>query len=277
MNIKQNIVTTKTLILIILISTVPIFSQDDELDKLPYDDTPQKALKNTLAYRGVAELGYNFNFSLVNYDEINNLISNDFYNFNKLEDNLLLSGMRLSFYIPFIKNSKIGFYNLSGSALSEEKNIIQNNDTLKNVAELELNMTGISFDYGYVPFSSFAITLGVNIGFSGEMNIKLSQFSQENSWEEIENSYNNNNSIIISKRFMQLQPSFGIEWTPTNFLMLRLNTLYNLTFTDIFSDSDWKINSLGNLNNVPSGINPDAFNISLGVYIGVFNFDSLDK
>jgi|GEM_PF-998656 len=277
MNFLQNILKIKTIILIIILSTIPIFSQDDELDKLPYDDTPEKALKNTLAYRGVAELGYNFNFSLINYDEINNLISNEANNYNKLEDNLLLSGMRLSFYIPFIKNSKIGFYNLSGSAQSEEKSIVQNSDTLKNIAELELNMTGVSFDYGIVLFPSFAITLGANICFSGEMNIKLSQFKQENSWEEIQNNLNSNNSIIISKKFMQLQPSFGIEWTPTNFLMLRLNTFYNLTFTDIFSDSDWKINSLGNLSNVPSGINPDAFNISLGVFIGVFNFDSLDK
>jgi len=267
----------KLLIFILISSSILIYSQDEDLDQLPYDDTPKKALGKTSSYKGVAELGYKFNFSLINFDDINNLIASENYGMNKFEWELILSGAKMSFYIPFINNTKVGLFYLNGAALTKEKDIIKDEINLKTYSELSLKMVGVSIDYGYVPMTNFALTFGVNLGFIGNMNIDLNTYAAENNWVDIETGNNLNEKISLSKNFMQLQPSFGIEWAPTKFLMLRLNTYYNYTFTDILSESGWKVNGLGNINDVPLGINPDAMNISLGIYIGVFNFESLRK
>ncbi len=257
----------KKLFLLLLFVFSPLFSQDDDLDQLPFDDEPLK--KQKINYFAIAG-GYTVGTLRLNLDEFNSLLG-QFSERNKLGNNLIMQGGAAFTGIPFIKNFRVGYHSYGGG-LSENYLIGESNVS----QELRVSLSGINADYGYVLFKNFAIMGGFQLGW-GNINMNIAKGNSAYDWEMIKDdlSDSDNYFIFAEKKFMYFNPTISFEWASTNFLMFRALINYNFTFTNPIAsveDRSWTINRVAQINNTPDGLTPNGLYFEFGVFLGLFNY-----
>lgn len=167
--------------------------------------------------------------------------------------------------IPVNFGLKIGGMGMGFSTdiSSESQNTIQ-------AVSLKYTMGGISVEYVKKISKKFDYTLGSIIGI-GSFGFKIHKYPKDYQYWNISNfgidTAGNNNVLTndYSKTLYIFQPQIGIGYQLTNFLYLKLNAGYMLTFSD-----EWKINEILEVKNVPSGIKADGFSFLLGLNFGLF-------
>ena len=258
--------------LLMLISLFFIYSvgnaQDDYLDSFSFDTEPLRS--ESTPYFSIGA-GYTYQFMFMNYDEINKYVG-DKLGLDEFEGIMYLSGVHGFTGLVVVPNTRLGFFGVSGSQISE-KDILDNGSKVGVTAsELYVSMSGFSLDYGFVPFKSLAILPGFNIGW-GKYEIENTESPNTIDWNDF-NRINMPGSKMnrIKNRFMFVQPQLNIEYAVTNFAMLRLNMAYNLTFDNPFVDKKWTFNHETEMKNVPSKMNANGFSASIGIYLGLFNY-----
>jgi hypothetical protein len=163
--------------------------------------------------------------------------------------------------IPWVKNMRVGVFGSGGSIEAEFKdpNGIQQTN-------LTASMFGFSLHYAYVPFEHFAILGGVNAGW-GDMTYEYA-FGSDAGDVEILNPPTTGFIQRFEKNYFFATPNIQFEYALANFIILRADASYNLTFAQ---DEKWALNTVGS-----STLNPDldlsGLKVGFGVMIGLVNF-----
>ena len=245
-------------------------SQDLDLDKLPYDDTPPGSEEDKKDYFGIG-FGYTPTFQFLGMAEINKIFE-DSYGLKGLTQPLTLHGGGAFTGIPIWPNIRAGFFSYSGS---KETDILQLDDTFRRFGKIEYAVNGITIDYGYVLTEGLALLGGVGLGY-GHLDIEVSQGIDKYDWDNIGNINDENNyRMHLENRFLLIQPNLYLEWAATKFLMIRGSVNYNLSLTNFLnseSSNGWTINGKGEIENLPSGLSSNGFAIQAGLYFGLFNY-----
>lgn len=253
-------------LLLFCIFSYSLFSQDDELDKLPFDDEPiQETNTNYFAIGG----GYTIGLYSLDLEDFNLMLKNQFGR-NELSKSLIMHGGIGFTGIPFIKNFRVGVHSFAGNLSNQSSE----GDFLK-IEELRLSLTGMNFDYGYVVFENIAILGGLGLGW-GQLDFDITQANKNYNWDEISNIPDENNYYIFAeKNFMYLSPSLSVEWAATSFLMFRALAKYNLAFNNPLAsqdDNSWQVNKVSTLNNVPENLSTSGLYFEFGIFFGLFNY-----
>lgn len=265
---------------LIAIFSISIFAQDDRLDELPFDDEPlQKESKTYFAIAG----GYTFNVGLVNVDEVNglfnSLLGTDDINstvFDEISSPIIMHGGGGFTGIPFWKNVRVGFEAWAGNSQTNEvtntKEVGSTQIVTNSLGEMNIAITALHADYGFVIADNFALLAGLKFGWS-RMNLIYSINEPVYNWDNL--GANSLTMTELEKSWLFVAPQVSIEWAATEFLMFQLNASYQLNFDNPLLDEldrGWKINRTASLNNVPDELNLNNLNIRLGIYLGLFNF-----
>lgn len=259
----------KKLLLLITVLMAPLFmvAQDDEIDDLPFDNEP---LRDDSRSYFVLAGGMTFDWLMVNEDFLNS--------FNEtVPEELQLSGPIQMIGgqgvtgIPWVKNMRIGVFGYGGSIESEIQefpgvnpsgDVVMSTGVQRN---LTASMFGFSLHYGYVPFEHFAILGGVNAGWG---DITHEQFLGNTTGDQMavaEGGYGTNR---YEKNFFFAMPNIQIEYALANFIILRADASYNLTFAQ---DEKWTFNTLGTSTQNPD-LDLSGLKVGFGVMIGLVNF-----
>lgn len=254
-----------------------LFSQDDRLDDLPFDDEPLK--DENRSYFAIAG-GYTFNVGLLKVDEINNFFNNfpinpdgSEINFEEFSSPLFLHGGGGFTGIPFWRNIRIGFEAWAGSSETNEITQMIGEDNYKMKGEINFAMTAMHADYGYVITDGLALLAGLKLGWSG-MNVIYSESKNSYDWETFQDG-SNLNMVEMDKSWLFVAPQVSLDWAATEFLMFSISAFYQVNFDNPFVeeiDKNWKVNRTASLDNVPSNLSLDHLNFRLGIYFGLFNY-----
>lgn len=230
----------KLLMLLFLLTFISaqLIAQDDDLDDLSFETYDYQ---ETSAVYFVAGGGFTGSFIFPDFDALNTEVTG----LKIDESNIFMMGAEGFTAIPYLKNFRIGFSSISGSAESS----FTESETDWDV-RYSLDYTGLSFDYAIVPFRSFAILPGINAGWGGAL------------YEQ----YNGNNMIRNEASFWSVKPHVNLEYALAEYLMVRLAGAYSLTFM-----SDWKKN-YDYKSILSTDVNGNGMEIRFGIYVGVFTY-----
>lgn len=168
--------------------------------------------------------------------------------------------------LPLKKN----FIRIGGFGMGFSSNVSrQVNDTMSKAVTYSYGMGGISIEF-VKPIHNFDITLGAQFA-TGTLKLDLYQYGASyGNWNNIfgetgSNSSSSNITRNFKVRFYSVQPQIGFGLLLKKFLYIKLNAGYLLS-----TNSTWKVDNDVDVQNVPSGIKTDGFNISLGINAGLF-------
>lgn len=241
-----------------------MYAQDESLDTMSFESTD--AVEEERVYFALAG-GYAGDFGFFNFDVLNTKLTTMQLGLAELKSTVFMQGAQgftgLGILnMPLFKNMRIGFIGIGGAALSET--VI--NDVTHGF-NYDIGMTGLSLDYGFVPFRSLAILIGVTGGWG---NIKLEAYktSKNFDWNNIDPTSNDNNYYQSAEASMLfVRPNLYIEYAILPYLMARANVGYNFTFMN-----DWKFNKTAALTNVPTEVNGNGLALQFGIFLGMFNY-----
>jgi len=253
------------LLFLICTSNSNLFSQDDELDNFSFETEPLKS--ESTQYFAVGA-GYNFNFLMMNYDEVNKYVV-DKLRLDKFKGVFTIHGVQGFTGLVVIPNTRLGFFGMTGSKEVSKENSELNT---KMTSELIVSVNGFSLDYGIVPFKGFAILPGFNFGW-GNYTLETIESPTKLDWGKIDKiNIDSAKMNRINNKFMFIQPQLSFEYAVTNFAMLRANVNYNLTFDNPLADKSWTFNKEAEIKNPPSKLNSNGLGIQIGIYLGLFNY-----
>lgn len=253
------------LLVLLVIGTTNLFSQDNELDNFSFETEPLKS--ESTPYFAVGA-GYNFNFLMMNYDEVNKYVVEKL-GLEKFKGVFTINGVHGFTGLVVIPNTRLGFFGMTGSKEVSKENVSLNT---KMSSELIVSVNGFSLDYGLVPFKGFAILPGFNFGW-GNYTLETIETPAKFDWSEIDKiNVGSAKMNRIENKFMFLQPQVSFEYAVTNFAMLRANVNYNLTFDNPLADKSWTFNKEAEIKNPPSKLNANGLGIQIGIYLGLFNY-----
>jgi hypothetical protein len=144
-----------------------------------------------------------------------------------------------------------------------------------NGISLERNMsyyagyTGLTIDYAFVPFSSFAIVPGITLGY-GSINFESIQTQKDFPWSDIKPySSPHNYKYDISTSYWHLSPMLNFEYAPTILSLFRVSVGYSMSL-----GRDWYLNGNENAKviDVPDKLNADGLTLQFGILLGLFNY-----
>jgi hypothetical protein len=72
--------------------------------------------------------------------------------------------------------------------------------------------------------------------------------------------------------YIALEPQISIEYAFTGFFMMRVCGSYILPFDNPLVRNAWTVNGNNAYANVPKGVKPQGFQMSFGIYLGLFNY-----
>jgi hypothetical protein len=249
-------------VFVILFSFSFLYSQDDKMKDFQFQTEDVQTESTSYFAIGV---GYTATFHLLNMDDMNTLANQ--FGVGNLKSTVYLNGIEISTGTVLIKNVNIGFFNQYGNISSS--GIV---NSLNRNIDYAFQNTGFLIDYGIVPFKSFAILPGVQVGFA-KSTINVSQTDKDINWNEIQpNQLANNYYYKLEKSFLDIEPKVSIQYAVTNFIALRLNASYSISMSNPFANSDWIFNDNVKVNNVPSQVNQSGVKFQLGVFVGLMNF-----
>lgn len=254
-------------IILILLLALNLYSQDADLDKLPYDDTPNQ--NENINYFVIGG-GYTIGFYNLNTQEYNKLLENNFGIKDGFSNGMFMHGGVGFTGLPIFKNIRVGIHSFGGNSVM---NSVQEDYNLEQ--SLNLSMTGVNFDYGYIIIDHLAIVPGIGLGW-GNTNLSLSKGNNNVDWGGINPDISDSSyHYSFDKRFMYIAPTVSVEWAATSFLMFRFLVNYNLSFDNPFSsqeDQAWRLNNISNISNVPNDLTNSAIYLEFGVFLGLFNY-----
>lgn len=266
-----------TLITLLFVTTINMFSQDEEIDDLTFEVTPLQEEKPP--YFSVAG-GYMGTIVFLNFDELNKTAKG--LALEELSSPIYMSGVQGFSAIGIIPNLRLGFQGMGGWRLVESDVKIPKNPiavpplndsiTVKRSFEYAVSYNGISIDYGIILFKSLAIVPGITVGW-GDVTLESFQTKNDIDW----NNYGNENNFETDyfKRakavFSYVQPNLNIEYALTPFFMFRFNAGYFYSFA-LTGDWDWKYNRSASMKNTPSDINASGLSVQFGLFLGLFNY-----
>jgi hypothetical protein len=242
-------------LILTIIFSLNLLAQDENLDKLPYDDAPPGVEEEEYFALGA---GYGLAFNFVNIDNVNSFASN--YIAEEFPSPIVLNGGMMFFSLPWA-GSRISIWSLSG--VSEVKN-----DT--SFASLSSSYFGLGYEYGYVITKTLALVGGINVSWSSNEFQLSNLLADEIIWDGMEVK----SQILIIKKENNtffpnlLSPNLGVEWAITDFLMFRLNAAYNYSF----EKDEWTVNNIETRTDVFKNVDNDGLVVSAGLFIGLFNY-----
>jgi hypothetical protein len=166
--------------------------------------------------------------------------------------------------IPLVQGLRVGAF---GTGFTEDKNSTP--ATLYEPiysAKFSLHYAAVSIEYTQKLSKEVDYTIGGSIGV-GSTKLSLSKFKQTMSeWDASTDSlFTNYSSNPYSTLTYTVSPQIGIGYNVTKYMYLKLNAGYMFTV-----HSDWKLEDVLDVKNVPAGIKADGFNFNLGIYFGIF-------
>ena len=256
----------KKILLLAMILMAPLFmvAQDDEIDELPFDNEPLR--DEGRAYFVLAG-GMTFDWLMVNEDNLNSFDDCDCL---ELSGPIQLIGGQGVTGIPWVKNLRVGVFGYGGSIESEIEDyptVTEDMETIMSGIQRSLtaSMFGFSLHYGYVPFEHFAILGGVNAGWGDITHEQYVGGEYNDKMVFAEGGYGLNR---YEKNFFFAMPNIQFEYALANFIILRADASYNLTFAQ---DEKWTFNTLGSSTQNPD-LDLSGLKVGFGVMIGLVNF-----
>lgn len=244
----------------ILTLSVNVFAQDDQLDKLPFDDEPLR--ETTVPYFAIGG-GFIGDYFFAKVDDIN--LRAKSLGIADLKAPIFQTGGQGFSGIPWVPNTRIGVIALGGSAIQEEKGT----SMLKSF-EYSTSYIGLSLDYGFIVTKGLAVLPGATIGWSGA-TIEYTESPTGVIWDSIGTNANSSKNITrLKSSGFYIQPNVNVEYALTNFFMVRASAGYSIQL----SKGDWTLNKDNNntVSNVPSSISNSGVHAQLGIFLGLFNY-----
>ena len=178
---------------------------------------------------------------------------------------LYTSGGAGFIYIGFVKHLRIGGMGYGGSMSKSVTLSGENKEALYS-----LGGGSLTVEYTLPFIKNVGLSIGAAIG-GGSLVIELFNNSGSQDWNTIwsglEESNNSGDYKKLKNSFWSFSPTLNFDIPLYRFVVFRLGVGYQLTFGD-----DWTYDNDQPLNNVPSGVNADAFFIQSGLFIGFFSF-----
>lgn len=262
------------LLLSVLLFPMLLTAQDDEID-LPFDNEPIK--QKSLEYFVLAG-GVTYDFLMIKDDDLNSFLVG---NSSELPDELLLSGSiqllggQCVVGVPWVKNLRIGVFGYGGSKESGTLDLptivfTPNPEPSRSHSQrtLTASMFGFSLHYGYVPFEHFAVLGGVNTGWGDITHEMSGSVVNQDRVTYQENSPYSSGMNRLDKNFFFAMPNIQLEYALANFIILRVDASYNLTFAQ---DDKWTFNNLGT-SSENSDLDLSGLKVGFGIMIGLANF-----
>jgi len=270
LNLEKKMWRKLLMLFVAIMITVPssVFSQDDDLDKLEFEDRPlqdQKIQYFALTFPG----GYTASFLFTNFNELNSVFSN--YQLNELKSPIFMHGYQVFASAIIIPKVRFEFQYMSGSASTGEKKMTidkddQNYDVTRT-GDFTVSFTGLGLHYPVVLFKSFVFVPGLNFGI-GSANINLSQAESMINWSKFQpNGDAINFTNTLSSSYYYILPNLSFEYKFTDVSVIRLNAGYSLSFM-----GDWTMHGTAEASGVPKNINASGFMLQAGIFLGLFNY-----
>ena len=260
------------IILITLLFATNAKAQDEELDELDFEEQNYEQFDETAKSYVVFGGGFVVNMLGLNFNEINNLISANKFIPNdetfKFDGFLYQLGAQGIVTIGLLPNVRIGIIGMGGSKSAEETIKIDTNGIERNMTYYA-GYTGLTIDYAFVPFKSFAIVPGITLGY-GSLNFESTQTQKDFSWSDIKPEPSANNyKYELSTSYWHFSPMLNFEYAPTILSLFRVSVGYSMSF-----GRDWYLNGNENAKvvDVPDKINADGLTIQFGLLLGLFNY-----
>lgn len=269
MELIMNKITKVLLFCCVMIGlTIGINAQDDRIDDFSFEQQPLQ--EESTPYFAIGG-GVNVNFSLMNYDDLNNHL-NSFFKYPdgsapQFDGPMLNIGGEGFTGLVYIQNFRVTIFSQAGSQV-KKKDLLLNDINYTNSFKLETSMWGLSLDYAIVPTKKLAILPGLAIGKSN-MILNASQTPSSYDWANFKPQTGDVNvwRNELEANYWTLKPQVNIEYAIANFIMFRLGVGYSVLF-----GYDWKYNGYTSTNNVPTGINTNGLTIQSGLFLGLFNY-----
>jgi hypothetical protein len=252
------------LLLFILFANTLNALQDDRLDEFSFESTELK--QESTPYFAIAG-GATFTFQFANFDAINKHIADKGFGVGEFSGQVSLWGGEGFTGVVYIPNLRVGFFSYGGSSLLSKDFPAGDEPGFTREVEYKIGLSGVSIEYAYVPFKSFAVVGGVSLG-RGDLSISSYDTPAEAEWDSFNPNASLNNSLnVASTNYWLVKPNIHFEYALTNFLMFRAGASYNMSFA-----YDWKQNNNATLKNVPDDLNANALQLQAGIFIGLFNY-----
>jgi hypothetical protein len=169
--------------------------------------------------------------------------------------------------IPMVQGLRIGGYGFGFSESQTATNITAAVNSQYSV-KYSYSGGGITVEYVKMLGNKFDFTIGGALGI-GSLNIDLFKHAPANNWNSNASFWNdtlhNSAELRYSSQTYTFEPRIGIGVQVNNFLNFKLNAGY------VFSiQNNWKLDDVLEVNNVPTGIKAQGFNIGLCMNVGLF-------
>ncbi len=169
-------------------------------------------------------------------------------------------------YAMFIPNLRIGFTQFTGYKTSSP-------EISGKSVEYEINSTGLTIEYTS-SIKSVNVSFGGIIGYGEQIiknRINVYKPDWNNIWRDIEKDTINviNGEYYfnkISANYFTFTPTINVEYSLSRFTALRMGIGYIFNFP-----SQWKLNEVYTISNVPKNLNGNSFYICGGILIGFFS------
>jgi len=260
--ITSNLSKVLTLLVFSIILQNLGFAQDDRLDEIPFEE--EEIVDNRSKPYGAVAGGFIYNFLFMNFDDLNAKMSE--IGLSELSGPLQVYGGQGFTVLPWIPNVRFGVMGAGGSTLTDKT--IDVNTGITSQAEYSVTYTGLAIDYGWVVTDGLAVLGGATFGF-GSQELAIYNGTDITWGQIIEPQPLINQGIQkLEQGLILIQPQLSIEWAFTDLFMLRANASYNLNLS---TDDNWEYNNVSTITDMPE-INPNGFNVQLGLFVGLFNY-----
>lgn len=196
------------------------------------------------------------------FSEINSYIST--LGLEEFDNGLMTYGGGGYAYIMVLDNVRVGGIGFGGKKSSN--GVVEGFNR-----QVDYSLTSGAFTIEYtLPFiKNIAVSVGAMIG-GGTLEIDIYQNEGSFTWDNIWSEYQNPSQNLhhkIKNTYFSISPTINVEIPINRFIAFRVGGGYALSLSD-----NWEVDNDIELNNVPSGINGDAFFIQTGIFLGFFTF-----
>lgn len=177
-----------------------------------------------------------------------------------------LNGYSGFVYVMLVNNLRVGGWGYNGTTKESSADGNFDRQTVYSI-----NGGGISVEYS-LPFNKFALSAGLLLGV-GSTNYEFNNSRKNPDW----NDFFSDGDVMydgtglpsgkISNNYYIVSPTINVDIPVTRFLAFRGGAGYQFTF-----GSEWKLNGINKISNVPDELNSNAFFVQAGLYIGLFAF-----
>ena len=278
-------------VLTLIVFSYSVFSQDDEFENYRFDD--DKASTQKTPYFSLS-FGGTVSFLFMNYDDINSklkcqvpackVLHPSLDALDALEFSGPIVGLGFNFFTalsPLVNNARLGVsYKTGSKSLEKTFNVLKEQSLdgkeitygVNFFRNISLREAGFHFDYAFVPMKSLAILPGIG-GKWGNMTLEQYMTITPADWNGgLTLSSNPATNEKLKYSYFAFEPQINIEYALTGFFMFRATGSYMFSMDSPFVKNAWTINGNNPYSGVPKGVKPQGFSVTLGLYLGLFNY-----